>query len=64
MSNTSKLPIRKNSINKVSMSWNDYGRDMVSMAQHIYEAHETVAKLLGFKCGAEMDDYLRRSTEQ
>ena len=46
------------------MSWNDYGRDMVVMARHIYEAHETVAKLLGFKCGAEMDEYLGRSTEQ
>mgnify|MGYP004639392883 FL=1 len=64
MSNTSKLPIRKVSINKGIMSWSDYGRDMVSMARHAYEAHETVAKLLGFKCGAEMDDYLRRSTEQ
>ena len=64
MSNTSKLPIRKVSINKGTMSWSDYGRDMVVMARHIYEAHETVAKLLGFKCGAEMDDYLERSTEQ
>lgn len=64
MSNISKPPIRKVSINKGTMSWSDYGRDMVSMARHVYEAHETVAKLLGFKCGAEMDDYLRRSTEQ
>lgn len=64
MSNTSKLPIRKASINKGTMSWNDYGRDMVVMARHIYEAHEIVAKLLGFKCGAEMDEYLERSTEQ
>ena len=64
MSNTSKLPIRKVSINKGTMSWSDYGRDMVNMARHIYEAHETVAKLLGFKCGAEMDEYFERSTEQ
>ena len=64
MSNTSKLPNRKISINKGTMSWNDYGRIMVNAARHIYEAHETVAKLLGFKCGAEMDDYLERSTEQ
>ena len=64
MSNTSKLPIRKVSINKGTMSWNDYGRDMVIMARHIYEAHETVAKLLGFKCGAEMDEYFERNTEQ
>lgn len=64
MSNTSKLPIIKNSINKGTMSWSDYGIDMVIMARHIYEAHETVAKLLGFKCGAEMDEYLGRSTEQ
>ena len=64
MSNTSKLPNRKISINKGTMSWNDYGRDMVVMARHIYEAHETVAKLLGFKCGAEMDEYFGRSTEQ
>ena len=64
MSNTSKLPNRKISINKGTMSWSDYGRDMVVMARHIYEAHETVAKLLGFKCGAETDEYLGRSTEQ
>lgn len=64
MSNTSKIPLKKVSINKGVASWNEYGRDMVDMAKHIYEAHETVAKLLGFKCGAEMDDYLRRSTEQ
>lgn len=64
MSNASKLPIRKTSINKGTMSWNDYGVKMVNMARHIYEAHETVAKLLGFKCGAEMDEYLGRSTEQ
>ena len=64
MSNTSKLPIRKVSINKGTMSWSDYGRDMVVMARHMYEAHETVAKLLGFKCGEEMEEYLGRSTEQ
>lgn len=64
MSNTSKLPIRKASINKETMSWSDYGRDMVNTARYIYEAHETVAKLLGFQCGAEMDEYLGRSTEQ
>ena len=64
MSNTSKLPIRKVSINEGTMSWNNYERKMVNMARHIYEAHETVAKMLGFKCGAEMDEYLGRSTEQ
>lgn len=64
MSNTSKLPIRKVSINEGTMSWNDYGRKLVNTARHIYEAHETVAKMLGFKCGAEMDEYLGRSTEQ
>ena len=64
MSITSKLPIRKVSINKGTMGWSDYGRDMVNIARHVYEAHETVAKLLGFKCGAEMDYYLTRSTEQ
>ena len=64
MSNTSKLPNRKISINKGTMSWNDYGIKMVNAARHIYEAHETVAKLLGFKCGAEMDEYFERSTEQ
>lgn len=61
---TFKLPIRKVRINKETMSWSNYERDMVSMARHVYEAHEIVAKLLGFKCGAEMDYYLRQSTEQ
>ena len=64
MSNTSKLPIRKFRTNKGTMCWSDYERNMVVMAQHVYEAHEIVAKLLGFKCGAEMDEYLGRSTEQ
>ena len=64
MTNTSNVPSRKISIKKGTMSCNDYGRDMAVMARHIYEAHETVAKLLGFKCGAEMDEYFERSTEQ
>ena len=64
MSNTSKLPIRKFRTNKGTMCWSDYERNMVVMARHVYEAHETVAKMLGFKCGAEMDEYFERSTEQ
>ena len=64
MSNTSKLPVKKVSMNRGKMSWNKYEKNMIVMAKHIYEAHETVAELLGFKSGAEMDDYLRRSIEQ
>lgn len=44
-------------------TWNEYGKNMISMAKHIYEAHEYAAKALGFTCGAEMDEYLRRINE-
>lgn len=64
MNNTSKIALKEvNVTNSRIKSFNEYGKNMLELAKHIYEAHEYAAKALGFSCGAEMDDYIRRSSE-
>lgn len=64
MNNTSKITLKEVNVTGGRIkSFDEYGANMLEMARHIYEAHEYAAKALGFSCGCEMDDYIRRSNE-
>lgn len=57
---TSKIELKKVEVINGRIKGSNYVENAVKAARHIYEAHEYAAKALGFSCGAEMDDYLRR----
>lgn len=64
MNNTSKIALKEvNVINGRIKSFDEYEKNIYEMAKHIYEAHEYAARSLGFSCGAEMDDYIKRANE-